>query len=87
MLLVDALVAMGVLGVVVLGVFGIRTLRRKAKPEIVGSENAEEATAQSRRRCHFCRKDTDIKIDVFANGNWYHRTCFLNDSDKKENTK
>jgi hypothetical protein len=86
MLLVDGLVVMGAAGAVLLGVLGIRALRRRARPEIAGSENAQEVMEQSRRRCHFCRKHTDTRVDVFVNGRWYHRACFLNQA-TEEKTK
>ena len=86
MLLVDGLVVMGAVGVVLLGALGIRALRRRARPEIAGSENAQEVMEQGLRRCHFCRKHTDAHIDVFVNGVWYHRACFLNQA-AEENTK
>lgn len=86
MLLIDTLVVIAVLGVVIFGALSIRAVRRKAKPEIVGAENAEEVIASGLRRCQFCRKDTDPKIDIYSMGRWYHRTCFLN-RDNKANEK
>jgi len=82
MLLVDGLVVMGAAGVVLLGILGIRTLRRRVRPEITGSENAQDVMEQGRRRCHFCRKHTDVRVDVFVSGVWYHRACFLNQEEK-----
>lgn len=84
MLLIDGLVVMGAAGAVLLGILGIRVLRRRARPEIIGSENAHEVLEQGRRRCYFCRKHTDAHVDVFANGVWYHRACFLNQTDEEK---
>ena len=86
MLLVDGLVVMGAMGAVLLGVLGIRALRRRTRPEITGSENAQDVIEQGRRRCHFCRKHTDARVDVFVNGVWHHRACFLNQA-AEEKTK
>lgn len=86
MLLIDGLVVLGAVGLVFLGIFGIRLLRRRRLPEIGGSENAHEVMAQGRRRCHFCRKHTDAHVDVFVNKTWYHRGCFQNQADE-ERTK
>jgi hypothetical protein len=81
--LIDGLVTLGAVGIVFLGVLAIRAIRRKTQPEIVGSENAAEVLAQGRRRCRFCRKPTDVHVDVFMEGSWYHRPCFLNQVDEE----
>jgi predicted amidophosphoribosyltransferase len=83
MALIDGLVVFGAIGLVILSVLGVRTVKRKAKPEIKGAENAEEVKAASRRRCHFCKKDTAIDDDIYTEGHWYHRKCYLNDSETK----
>lgn len=81
--LIDGLVTLGTVGIVLLGVLVIRAIRRKGQPEIVGSENAAEALAQGRRRCRFCRKPTDVHVDVFMEGFWYHPSCFMNKADEE----
>lgn len=83
MLLVDALIAAVAIAVIVTGTLRIMSYRRKKVPEIQGADNAREALATSRRRCHFCKKDTDPRKDVFANDSWYHRDCFLNNNEQK----
>ena len=80
--LIDMLVGMGVLGALILGILSIRALRRKARPEILGRENASGVMAESQRRCRFCRKPTDPRVDIFMQKAWYHRTCFLNQADE-----
>lgn len=84
--LIDGLVVIGATGAVILGVLVLRAFRRRARPEIVGAENAHEALAQGRRRCQFCRKPVVVRVDVFMNGAWYHRACFLNQAEE-ERTK
>lgn len=81
--LIDGLVTLGAAGIVLLGVLAIRAIRRRGQPEIGGSENAAEALAQSRRRCRFCRKPTDVHVDVFMEGSWYHLSCFTNQVDEE----
>jgi hypothetical protein len=82
--LIDGLVTLGAAGIVLLGVLVIRAIRRKGQPEIVGSENAVETLAQGRRRCRFCRKPTDVHVDVFMEGSWYHPSCFMNQVDEEQ---
>ena len=81
MLLIDGLVVFGAVGLVVLSVIAVRAVRRKATPEIQGAENAEEVKANSRRRCHFCKKNTTINDDLYTDGHWYHTKCYLNEAD------
>lgn len=83
MLLLDVIAMIGVAGVIGLGVAAIRKLRRNAKPEIQGAENAVELEAASLRRCHFCKKDTNFISDVYTNNKWYHRKCYMNEIEKK----
>jgi len=81
--LIDGFVVLGALGVIFLGALGLRAVRRKNQPEIGGSENAAEVIAQGLRRCHFCRVHTNVRVDVFMNGAWYHRKCFINQVDEE----
>ena len=80
--LIDGLVVIGAAGIILLGIFGIRAVRRRIRPEIVGAENAQAVMARGLRRCHFCGKHTDGRVDVFANEVWYHYACFLNQADE-----
>lgn len=59
--LIDGFVVIGAAGVILLGILGIRALRRRVQPEIAGSENAHEVMEQKRRRCYFCRKHTEAR--------------------------
>lgn len=76
--LIDGLVVLGAFGAIFVAALGMRVLFRKAKPEIQGAENAEQAKADTLRCCYFCKKSTDLAVDLYTNGHWYHKTCYVN---------
>ncbi len=84
MLWMDVSIAVCVLAAILGGFVGIMKLRREAKPEIAGSENAEKVKAIHLRKCHTCHKDTDYGVDVYVDGNWYHRQCFMKEIEEKK---
>lgn len=84
MLWADIGITFVVLGFVVGGIAGIRSLRRASNPEIKGSENVDKIKMIHLRRCHACHKDTDSNVDVFVNGVWYHRLCFFAEINKEK---
>jgi hypothetical protein len=84
MLVLDGAIILGSVGIVLLAALAIRALRRKAKPEIQGAENAEETKAQINRRCHSCKKYTTSDSDLFVDGHWYHKLCYVTEIDKTE---
>ncbi len=84
MLWIDVSIAACILAAFIGGFVGIMKLRKAARPEITGSENAEEVKAIHLRKCCTCRKDTNHGVDVFVDGNWYHRQCFMKEIEEKK---
>jgi hypothetical protein len=78
MLLIDVIAVMVAIGIIFGATAGVRSLRRKAVPEIKGAENAEKVKAAFDRRCASCGKDTNFETDIYVNnGKWLHKDCYL----------
>lgn len=78
MAILDGVVVVVVIGLVLLGAAAIRQVKRKATPEISGTENANHVKRVGLRRCEFCRKDTNPDIDLYVDKRWYHIDCYTN---------
>ena len=77
--IIDGLIVIGAIGIVTISILGISALRRKI-PEVKGEENAKKVEEQGKRRCHFCRKQTNSQIDVYDGKHWYCLGCYTNET-------
>lgn len=83
MAIIDGLAVIAALGFILLGIAVAKRARERAKPEITGAANAEQAKRDGKRRCGFCRKSTNPDVDVYVDNTWYHLSCYTNTQDKK----